>query len=92
VAAPGMEKADFKLSLDHNVLTISCEKKKEEEQKDKKFTRKEFSFTSFQRSFTLPESANAEKIDASYKEGILNIIVPKKTEAQKIVAKQIKIA
>lgn len=58
----------------------------------KRKNRKEFSFTSFQRSFTLPESANAEEIDASYKEGILNIIVPKKTEDQKKVAKQIKIA
>ncbi|MFT7161866.1 MAG: HSP20 family protein [Bacteroidia bacterium] len=91
VAAPGMEKADFKLSLDHNVLTISCEKKKEEEQKDKKFTRKEFSFTSFQRSFTLPESAKAEEIDASYKESILNIIVPKKTEDQKRFLSKLKL-
>ena len=91
VAAPGMVKGDFKLNLDHNVLTISCEQKKEEEKKEKKFTRKEFSYTSFTRSFTLPESVNGEKIDASYKEGILQITLPKKPEAQKLVAKEIKI-
>ncbi|MEO9804749.1 MAG: Hsp20/alpha crystallin family protein [Reichenbachiella sp.] len=92
VAAPGMEKGDFKLNLDHNVLTISCEKKKEDEMKDKKYTRREFSYTSFRRSFTLPESVNGDKIDAGYNDGILKIKLPKKTEAQKVAAKEIKIA
>ncbi len=92
VAAPGMEKDDFKLNLDHRVLTISCEKKKEEEKKEKKYTRREFSFTSFKRAFTLPESVNAEKIQASYKEGILHITLQKKADAQKAEAKAIKIS
>ena len=52
VAVPGKEKQDFKLNLDHNVLTISCEKRTEEEQKEESYTRREFSFNSFQRSFT----------------------------------------
>lgn len=92
VAVPGMEKKDFNLNLDHNILTISCEKKTDEEKKDEKYTRREFSFSSFQRSFTLPQSVDSEKIDASYKDGLLTIAISKKAESKKALLKDIKIS
>lgn len=94
MAAPGLNKEDLHVDLDENILTISAEK--EEKQEDKKengnyYTRREFSYTSFRRSFTLPETANAEKIDAQYKDGILNITIPKKEEKKLKPSKNIKI-
>ena len=80
VAAPGMKKDDFNLNLERNVLTISSERKSEEKQEEKHFTRREFSYTSFQRSFTLPESVDQDKIDASYKDGVLVVTLHKKEE------------
>jgi HSP20 family protein len=91
VAAPGMEKKDFKLDLNHNVLTISSEKMEKKESDNKKFTRREFRYTSFNRSFTLPNSVQEEGIKASYKEGILNISIPKKEEAKEKGPKHIEI-
>lgn len=91
VAAPGLKKEDFKISLDNSMLTISSEKSEEKETEDKKVTRKEFSFSSFQRSFTLPESVQADKINASYNEGVLRIKLPKKEEAKKLPPKLIEI-
>ncbi len=80
VAAPGIKKQNFKIDLERNVLTISSEVREESEEKDSKgaFTRREFNYSSFSRSFTLPESAAADKIEASYEDGILKITVPKK--------------
>ena len=80
LAAPGMKKSDFHVNSDRNVLTVSSEKEEEKEEKDKNYTRKEFSYSSFQRSFTLPESVNQEKIDAKYANGVLKLILPKKEE------------
>jgi HSP20 family protein len=80
VAAPGMKKDDFNLNLERNVLTISSEKKSEEKQEEKQFTRREFSYTSFQRSFTLPESVDQDKINANYKDGVLTVTLHKKEE------------
>jgi HSP20 family protein len=91
VAAPGMEKKDFKLDLNHNVLTISSEKMKKKEDDNKIFTRREFSYMSFNRSFTLPDNVNKESIKASYKEGILNISIPKKEESKEKGTKHIEI-
>ncbi len=91
VAAPGMEKKDFKLDLNHNVLTISSKKMEKKESDNKKFTRREFRYTSFNRSFTLPNSVQEEGIKASYKEGILNISIPKKEEAKEKGPKHIEI-
>ncbi|MFC2087743.1 Hsp20/alpha crystallin family protein [Bacteroidota bacterium] len=91
LAAPGMEKKDFKLDLNHNVLTISSEKMEKKENDNKKFTRREFRYTSFNRSFTLPNSVKEEGIKASYKEGILNISIPKKEEAKDKGPKHIEI-
>ncbi|ACU06978.1 Small heat shock protein [Flavobacteriaceae bacterium 3519-10] len=80
VAAPGMKKENFKLNLERNVLTISSENQAEQEEKDENgaFTRREFNYSSFTRSFTLPEIVDSEKIEASYEDGILKINVPKK--------------
>jgi HSP20 family protein len=80
LAAPGMKKDDFKIELKNSVLSISSEKEEKREEKDAKgnFTRKEFSYQSFFRSFSLPENADDNKIAASYKDGILHIDVSKK--------------
>ena len=83
VAVPGMKKKDFKIELNDNLLMISSENENEKEEKDGDFTRKEFSYHSFQRSFTLPESIKAEKISAGYDDGVLSIVIPKKEEEEK---------
>jgi HSP20 family protein len=92
VAAPGLAKNDFKVNLDHNVLTISSSKENKKEEKDGNYTRQEFSYSTFSRSFTLPESVENEKISASYKEGILYVSIPKKEEAKVKPAREIAIA
>ncbi|MBK9149633.1 MAG: Hsp20/alpha crystallin family protein [Saprospiraceae bacterium] len=91
LAVPGMKKEDFKIDLDGNMLTISSEKKEEKEEKDEKFTRKEYSFSSFSRSFTVPDDIEADKIAASYKDGVLELKLPKKEPAKKAEAKKIEI-
>ena len=83
VAAPGMKKEDFKIDLDGNLLTISSEKEETKEDKDEKFSRKEYNYSSFCRSFTLPETVLRDKIDARYEEGILKLVLPKKEEAKR---------
>ena len=90
VAAPGKSKKDFNLELDNGVLSISSEQKQEDEQKDKngRFTRREFSYSSFKRAFTLPETVDEEKISAQYKDGVLVVTLPKKEEA-KVQAKRL---
>lgn len=89
LAAPGMKKEDFKIDVDGNMLTISAEKEESKEEKDKKFTRKEFNYSSFSRTFTLPEEILKEKIEAKYEDGVLKIVLPRKEEAKKPAAKQI---
>lgn len=89
LAAPGMKKDDFKIDVNGNMLTISSEKAETKEEKDKKFTRKEYSYSSFSRSFTLPEEVNKEKIEARYEDGVLKLFLPRKEEAKKPAAKQI---
>ena len=91
LAAPGLEKRDFNLSIDNQQLTISCEKEEKSESKQEHYTRKEFSYQSFSRSFMLPDSIDAEKIKASYKEGVLKIDLPKKVSAVKTPRKQISV-
>ena len=91
VAAPGMKKEDFNLSLENNVLTVSTERKDEKERKDENYTRREFNYHYFKRSFTLPEQVEADKIEAKYQDGILRIMLPKKEEAKQKPAKNIKI-
>lgn len=92
VAAPGMSKKDFNIQLDNNLLTISSEKREEQEQQDGRYTRREFSYQSFQRSFTLPkEVVDDEKIEARYADGVLRLHIPKKEEAKPRPPKQISI-
>ena len=80
--APGLKKEDFNIELDNDLLTVSAEIKSEKtEQEEGKFTRREFSFSSFKRSFSLPETIKEEGINASYQNGILAITLPKKEEA-----------
>ncbi|TZF83600.1 Hsp20/alpha crystallin family protein [Pedobacter sp. BS3] len=82
LAAPGLKKDDFKINLDKDVLSISVESKNETTDENKKYSRREYSYTSFVRSFTLPESADHAKIDAEYTDGVLKINVAKKEEAK----------
>jgi len=89
LAVPGMKKEDFKIDVDGNMLTISSEKQESKEEQDKKFTRREYSYSSFSRSFTLPEEINKEKIEARYEDGVLKISLPRKEEARKPAAKNI---
>ncbi len=93
VAAPGMKKDDFKVNYDNGRLTISSEKKEENEEKNGTYTRKEYSYQSFQRSFTVPETiVNGEKINAKYSDGILHITLPKRDEIKPKPAKEIRIS
>jgi HSP20 family protein len=86
LAVPGLKKEDFKIDMDGNMLTISCEKEENEEEKDEKYTRKEYNYFSFSRSFTLPEDVKQDAIDARYEDGVLNIKLPRLEEAKKITA------
>ena len=91
LAAPGLAKEDFKINLEHKLLTVSVQKEQSEEQQEKNFTRKEFSYSSFTRSFTLPDSADENAIQAKYSDGVLRVEISKKEEA-KNVARQISIS
>jgi HSP20 family protein len=82
LAVPGLKKEDFKISIDKNILSVSAEKKNENNQEGKKFSKREFSYTSFTRSFTLPETIDYSKIDAEYVDGLLKLTVAKKEEAK----------
>ncbi len=94
VAAPGMSRGDFRVNLENNVLTISSEKKEEKKEEGKGlYTRREFSYQSFQRSFTIPENlVEGEKISAKYSNGLLSISLPKKEEVKPKPAREIKIS
>ena len=93
VAAPGMKKDDFKIDLDNNRLTISSEHKEENVDENDNYTRKEFSYQSFSRSFTIPENVvNGEKISAKYCDGVLCVKLPKREEVKPKPARQIKIS
>ena len=84
LAVPGLKKNDFKIDVEGNILTISSEKEENKEEKDAQFTRREYSYSSFNRSFTLPDEVNKEKIDAAYEDGVLKLTLPKKEEAKKL--------
>lgn len=95
VAVPGMKRNDFKVELDNNVLTISSQREDSHEEKvnDSNYTRREFSYQSFQRSFTLPErKVMGDKISARYADGILYVSIPKSEEAKAKPAKQIAVS
>jgi len=90
LAAPGLKKEDFKVSIERDMLTISTGQSGENNTSEKTYNRREFSYSAFIRAFTLPESADVERIQASYSDGILKLTLPKKEEA-KAVSRQIEI-
>ena len=94
MAAPGMKKEDFKVELNNNVLTISSELKHENEQKEnERWTRKEFSYQTFQRSFQLSrEAVDADNIQAKYENGVLHLIIPKREEVKQKPSRVINIS
>lgn len=93
MAAPGMNKKDFNVELDNDTLTISYEHKESKEEKDEgRYTKREFNYQSFSRSFVLPNTIEAEKIEATYKDGILKLSIPKKEEAKKKPSRLISIS
>ena len=92
VAAPGFEKGDFKIELNLNTLSISSEKKVENETREGEvFTKREFSYQSFSRSFTLPQIADGDRIEANYQNGIHTVLIPKREEAKPKPARMIEI-
>jgi len=92
VAAPGLEKDDFKIDLKNDHLLVYSEKKEKKEEKEKgKVVRSEFKYSSFQRSFVLPHEVDASTINASHKNGVLTIELPKKTEYKENWSRQIDI-
>lgn len=94
MAAPGMKKEDFKIELENNILTISSERTEERQEDGKeKYSRREFSYESFQRSFNLPkEVVDEDKIEARYKDGMLHLVIPKKEKAKQRPAKKIEVS
>lgn len=91
MAAPGMKKEDFNINLDGNLLTISTEKEESREEKEKKFTRREYSYSTFSRSFTLPDEVAKDKIEAKYEDGVLKVSLPRKEQAKLINTKKIEV-
>lgn len=92
MAVPGLKKSDFDINLDNDLLSISAEIESESNEENDDFTRREFGYSSFRRTFSLPKTVEADKIKAKYEDGILNVILPKREEAKKKPAKQIKIS
>ncbi|MFB9844378.1 Hsp20/alpha crystallin family protein [Mucilaginibacter ginsenosidivorans] len=90
LAVPGLKKEDFKINLDKNVLSVSAEKKTENVDEGKKYSKREYSYNSFVRSFTLPEAADYARIEAEYTDGVLKLNVAKKEEA-KIQSREISV-
>lgn len=91
IAAPGLKKEDFKINLENSIISISVEMDDEKREQGRNYTRKEFYFGSFSRSFTLPKTIDLEKIKADYENGILKILLPKKEEARVEIKKEIQI-
>ena len=90
LAVPGLKKEDFKISLDKNVLSVSAENKTENVDESKKYSKREYSYNSFVRSFTLAETADQSKVEAEYTDGVLKLSVAKKEEA-KIQSREISV-
>jgi HSP20 family protein len=93
MAAPGMTKDDFNIEVNNNLLTISSEKHETNKEADNgKYTKREFAYAAFQRSFSLPDSANTDNISAKYDNGILKLSIPKKEEAKPVPPRKIDIS
>ncbi len=92
MAVPGLKKSDFQIDIDNKLLSISTEVKESNEHQEDNYARREFEYSSFKRSFTLPETVKEEEIKAEYKEGVLSIHLPKKEEAIQKPPRSIKIS
>lgn len=92
LAVPGIDKKDLKIDIEEDVLTISSESKHEKEENSEGYRRKEFSYSSFCRSFQIPENVNRDKIEANYKDGILSVALPKLGEEKSRISRQVKIS
>lgn len=98
-AAPGFVKTDFRVNVENDVLTISAEKQEDlpanqagKKDESERYSKREFNYSSFSRSFTLPQNANAEKVDAKYENGILKLSLSKKEETKVSSRKEIKVS
>jgi len=92
LAVPGIDKKDLKIEIHEDVITISSETKNEKEENNDGFKRREFSYSSFCRSFYLPDNVNREKIGANYKDGILTVELPKVEEEKAKISREVKIS
>jgi HSP20 family protein len=92
LAIPGIDKKDLKIDMNEDVLTISSEMKNESEESRDGYKRKEFSYSTFCRSFYIPENVNREKIEANYKDGILSVTLPKQEEEKNKITRKIEIS
>jgi len=92
LAVPGIDKQDLKIDINEDVLTVSSETKNESEENKDGYKRKEFSYSSFCRSFQIPENVNREKIEANYKDGIVSVSLPKFEEEKNKISRQVKIS
>lgn len=92
LAAPGIERKDLKIDINEDVLTVSSEARNESEENRDGYKRKEFSYSSFCRSFQIPENVNQDKIEANYRDGILTVDLPKLEEEKSKITRQIKIS
>ena len=91
VAVPGLSRKDFRIEVEDDVLTISSEEKQKKEDKKRNYTRREFSYHSFKRSFQLPETVDQDQIKASHESGVLSITLPKRDEVVQKAPKQIEV-
>jgi HSP20 family protein len=92
LAVPGIDKKDLKIEIHEDVITISSENKTEKEENHDGFKRREFSYSSFCRSFYVPDNVNKDKIEASYKDGILTVEIPKEEEEKAKISREVKIS
>ena len=91
MAVPGLKKSDFKIDIDNHILSVGAETKSETNEDNENYTRREFGYSSFKRTFAIPDSVENEKIHAGYNDGILKITLPKREEAKKKPIKTIEI-
>lgn len=92
MAVPGLNKSDFDIEIDDNILSISVERETNNQEKSETYTRREFGYSSFKRTFSIPKSVDVEKISASYTDGIMKLLLPKLDEAKKKAKRNITIS
>jgi HSP20 family protein len=92
LAVPGMRKEDFNINVENNVMTVSCEKEEEKTDNDEdNWARREYNYSRFSRTFTIPDNANGEKVSAKYVDGVLHLSLPKTGDTAKPSGRRIKV-